>query len=214
VAWSLVATFDGAAYAPEVVEAIVDSFMVTGVPALVDPGPPDEELVALAAGAPRFEGALLPPYITGADPDVGLGASAPTVSGTDFDDRPTGIVHDGTPKAIVFMAHWCPHCQNEVPAVQAWLEETGGVDGVEIITVITAYAPSRGNWSPRDWLESEGWTPDVIRDDATGSIHTAYGAGGFPYWVFLDGEGTVALRWAGAIEVVNLEMIFEAMAAG
>jgi hypothetical protein len=47
----------------------------------------------------------------------------------------------------------------------------------------------------------------VIRDDSSDSIHTAYGSGGFPFWVFVNSDGSVALRVAGATTVENLESI-------
>ena len=47
----------------------------------------------------------------------------------------------------------------------------------------------------------------VIRDDSNNSIHGAYGSGGFPFWVFVNSDGTVAFRVAGATTVEELELI-------
>ncbi len=136
------------------------------------------------------------------------------MTGQDFADAAVSIDPDGTPTAVMFLAHWCGHCQAEVPRVQQWLETTGGVEGVDFVSVATAYDPARGNWSPQDWLEDEGWTVPIIRDDAASSIHTAYGAGGFPYWVFLNGDGTVAFRASGEMGIAQIEAFFLALAAG
>ena len=111
----------------------------------------DEERFAEAAGSPVITGSDLSLYNPEA-PDQSVGAIAPEVTGTDYNDQLVAIEHDGNPKAVLFLAHWCSHCQAEVPRVQTWLNETGGVPGVEIVSVATAYNPAQGNWSPEDWL--------------------------------------------------------------
>lgn len=135
------------------------------------------------------------------------GETAPTVIGQDFDGDEVRIENDGRAKAIVLLAHWCPHCQNEVPAVQAWLDAGGGVDGVDLYSISTAMDSNRDNYPPSEWLDGEGWTVPVIRDDSSNSVHTAYGSGGFPFWVFVNSDGTVAFRVAGATTVEELELI-------
>ncbi len=146
--------------------------------------------------------------------DPAFGQTGPTVSGVDFDDTPVSIEHDGTPKAIVFLAHWCGHCQNEVPAVQAWLDSTGGVPGVDVYSVTTSASSGQPNWPPSEWLDREGWTTPNIRDDSDSSTFVSYGGRAFPYWVFVDGEGTVVHRQAGRVEIPQLEAIMQSLAAG
>jgi len=158
-------------------------------------------------GDPQVSGqlSLMPPNarIDG----TAAGETAPVVIGQDFDGNEVRIENDGRAKAIVLLAHWCPHCQNEVPAVQAWLDSGGGVDGVDMYSISTAMASSRDNFPPSEWLDSEGWTVPVIRDDSSDSVHTAYGSGGFPFWVFVNSDGTVAVRVAGATTIAELELI-------
>ena len=162
-------------------------------------------------GEPVVEGALVPmPGNTRID-ESATGAPAPTVVGADFDGETVAIQNDGRAKAIVFLAHWCPHCQAEVPSVQAWLDTTEGVAGVDMYSVATDINASRGNYPPSAWLESEGWTVPVIRDDSTSTVFTAYGAGGFPFWVFTNSDGTVALRVAGEIPIGDLERIMNGL---
>ena len=115
------------------------------------------------------------------------------------------ITDDGTAKGIVFLAHWCPHCQEEVPRVQEWLDNGGGVDGVDLYSVSTAANSGRTNHPASDWLVREGWTTPLIVDDQSSSVLSAYGRGGFPYWVFLNADGTVALRTAGQLTIEQLE---------
>jgi thiol-disulfide isomerase/thioredoxin len=163
---------------------------------------PIEEVV----GSPQVDGALPPMGNSNVD-QTATGQEAPTVTGTDFEGEEVTITNDGRPKAIVFLAHWCPHCQAEVPSVQRWLNETGGVDGVDMYSVTTAVDPRRNNYPPQRWLEDEGWTVPIIRDNAASSVLTAHGNGGFPFWVFTNSDGTVALRVAGEIPINDLEEI-------
>ena len=160
-------------------------------------------------GEPQIRGAL-PPMPQQANIDQSAtGIDATTVTGEDFDNNTVVVGNDGRPKAIVFLAHWCPHCQAEVPSVQAWLDATGGVDGVDMYSIATAINSGRDNHPPSDWLENEGWTVPVIRDDQDSSVLRAYGNGGFPFWVFTNSDGTVALRVAGEIPIADLEEILQ-----
>ena len=145
--------------------------------------------------------------------DAALGQVAPEASGVDFDDSGVAISHDGTPKAVVFLAHWCNHCQAEVPEVQAWLDSGGGVPGVDMVSVTTSASSGQPNWPPSSWLEREGWTTPNIRDDSDSSLFEAYGGRSFPYWVFLNGDGTVALRQAGRVGTAQLQTIMEGLGA-
>ena len=170
------------------------------------PAVPIEEVV----GSPQIQGAL-PPMAGGGVDESATGVPAPTVVGEDFDGNQVAIQNDGRPKAIVFLAHWCGFCQAEVPEVQRWLNETGGVEGVDLYSVTTAVDNKRTNYPPSSWLEDEGWTVPIIRDDVRSSVLTAHGSGGFPFWVFTNSDGTVALRIAGNIPTDNLESIMSGL---
>ena len=76
------------------------------------------------------------------------GETSPTVIGQDFGGNEVRIENDGRAKAIVLIAHWCGFCQNEVPAVQAWLDAGGGVDGVDMYSIATDMDSSRDNFPP------------------------------------------------------------------
>ena len=139
------------------------------------------------------------------------GEISPTVVGADFEGNEVRIENDGRAKAIVFLAHWCPHCQNEVPAVQAWLDSGGGVENVDMYSVATAINSTRDNFPSSDWLNAEGWTVPLIVDDAESTVYRAHGSGGFPFWVFVNSDGTVAARVAGSTPVADLEQIMLAL---
>lgn len=160
-------------------------------------------------GDPTVSGDYLTPMPVGASVDTSAnGETIPGVVGEDFDGNTVTIdASDGRAKAVLFLAHWCPHCQAEVPRVQAWLDETGGDPDVDIYSVATSMNSAQGNYPPSSWLEGEGWTVPVIRDNQDNEVLLAYGAGGFPYWVFVHSDGTVATRTSGELEIAQLTAI-------
>ncbi|GBE25384.1 thiol-disulfide oxidoreductase [bacterium BMS3Bbin02] len=171
----------------------------------------DTSQEASETGAPVVSGSLVP-LQQGMTPsnDPAVGTKAPTVSGADFDDNAVEI-QPGTPTAVVFLAHWCPFCQAEVPAVQQWIDATGGVEGVDIVAVSTALDQTRGNYPPSKWLEREGWTSPIIVDDAESGAYRAFGGTAFPYWVFLDADGNVVQRRLGGVDTTELQAIMESL---
>lgn len=143
----------------------------------------------------QASGEALPRYAQGVDGAVG--ATAPEFSGQTLDGEPISVAPgDGTPKAIAFLAHWCPHCQNEMPTVVDWAEEGRLPDGVELIGVASGNDRNRPNFPPQDWFEREGW-PGATVVDGNNAISSSYGLSNYPYWVLVDGEGTVVQRWSG-----------------
>ncbi len=159
--------------------------------------------------APRVDGSALAPYGP-AGADGAVGQPAPDVQGAGFDGGPVSITNDGRPKVLLFLAHWCPHCQSEVPVVQAWVNGGGKPDGVDLYAIATAIDPSRPNYPPNAWLEREGWTSPVLVD-TTDVVRRAYGIGGVPFWVFVNSDGTVAQRISGSVARHELTPIFEAL---
>ena len=171
--------------------------------------PPSGTAVGTSAGAsmaiatPRITGTALPDF----DPrsaDPAVGRPAPEVEGVDFDGQPVAISADGRPKVMMFFAHWCPHCQDEVPLIQAWVNTGGVPDGVDLVTVATGIDPAAPNYPPDAWLEREGWTSPVI-GDSNNSVASAYGLTAFPFWVFVGPDGTVRSRAAGEMTITDLE---------
>ena len=47
--------------------------------------------------------------------DPARGAVAPVLKGFAFDGTPLTIAPTGKPMMVVFLAHWCSHCNAEVP---------------------------------------------------------------------------------------------------
>jgi len=129
--------------------------------------------------------------------DPAVGTQAPSVSGATFDGSPVSISADGRPKVIMFLAHWCPHCQAEVPRVQAWLDANGMPDDVGLVAVATGTSADRPNYPPGRWLRKEDWTVPTIVDDEAGVAGQAYGLSGFPFFVVVDANGKVVVRASG-----------------
>ncbi len=142
-------------------------------------------------------GDSLPVFAGDPASDSAIGLTAPDLTGQDFDGQEIAITDDGRPKVILFLAHWCPHCQREVPVVQTYAEEIGFPDTVDFYSVTTSYSPSQPNWPPSSWFEREGWTIPVIVDDPESTAYQWFGQGAFPYYVLIDPAGQVALRLSG-----------------
>jgi cytochrome c biogenesis protein CcmG, thiol:disulfide interchange protein DsbE len=163
-----------------------------------------------AAASGAISGDPLPHFVAGQD-DPAIGQPAPLVRGAAFDGTPVAIEANGKPKLIVFLAHWCPHCQREVPLVQEWLRTAGLPSDVEFLSVATSSDPSRPNYPPDAWLEREGWSVPVIVDDDD-RIAEAYGLSAFPYWAAVGGDGRVVGRLTGELPVSDIEAILDRLA--
>ena len=159
----------------------------------------------------EVEGVALPAFPEqGEDPAVGT--VAPTIVGRDFGgDRvevgPGGS--DGVPQAIWFVAHWCPHCQAEVPVIVE-LARAGSIpEGVSVVAVSTSVDASAPNYPPSAWLEREGWPYPVLTDDERGTAAQAYGVAGFPFLVVVDADGTVLARTSGELGADGIVALLE-----
>jgi len=169
---------------------------------------------SIGFGDPVVTGDPLPIFNpAAADPVVGL--TAPSAVGADWEDIEVKIEADGRAKIVVFLAHWCPHCQAEVPVVQTWLDEGNLPDDVDMYSVVTSTDRLRPNWPPQDWLEEEGWTVPALMDNEIGTVAVNYGMSGTPFYVVLDGDNNVIRRASGEIGTAGLNaLVAEAQAAG
>lgn len=157
---------------------------------------------SLEAAPVTVSGAVLPSFDTTQDVDLAVGLPAPQVVGVGFDGEPVSI-GDG-PALVVFVAHWCNHCQAEIPVLVDWVDNGGRLP---VHVVATAEAPQRGNHPASMWLSREGWQTPVLRDDASGSTLGAYGMAAFPAFVAVDSTGRVAGRNVGQVPVEALNRI-------
>ena len=154
---------------------------------------------------PRFEGS---------QPDPAAGVMAPRVLGTGFDGAKHSVrPGDGRSKVIAFFAHWCPHCQRELPRLTAWLAENDLPSGVDLVAVNTAVADDRDNYPPSAWFRDEGWSLPVLRDSPDNEIADGYGLYSFPYMVVLNGAGAVVVRVSGELSTTQWEALLATAAA-
>ena len=129
--------------------------------------------------------------------DSAIGRTAPTLTGQNFSGDPVEILNDGRAKAIYFVAHWCPHCQVEVPMLTELIANGDVPADMDIYLVSTSVESGATNYPPSAWLDGAGWPTPIIRDDNTSKALINFGAGGFPYAVYLNAGHQVVARAAG-----------------
>lgn len=145
-----------------------------------------------AFGTVAVAGGPLPPYEPGSDGAVGM--PAPSIQGDDYTFTP-----GQGPTVLVFLAHWCSHCRNEVPVLQAIVDEGLVPQGLSVVGVATSTNSTQVNYPPGAWLEREGWSSPLIFDDQRNTAATAYGVTSFPFWAVVGSDGVVSGRLAGEI---------------
>jgi thiol-disulfide isomerase/thioredoxin len=134
-----------------------------------------------------------------------IGAQAPDIGGSNFTGETTNVTKDGRGKALIFLAHWCPHCQAELPLLSDWVKDNAAnYSNVDFYAVATGSHPTRANYPPSEWiLKDEKWPAKVIVDNNTFDFAKAYGLGSYPYMVFLNGQNQVVTRTSGEIAMTD-----------
>ena len=155
------------------------------------------------------EGASLPPFQGDPSADTAVGLAPPTLEGKSFDGTPVSIIpNDGKAKLVVFFAHWCPHCQAEVPRIVQWSKEGKVPASVSVYGVATGTNEAAPNYPPSSWLQKVGWTYPTLADSAVQSSSAqaptwvaadAYGLPSYPYFVAIDTSGKVTARITGEL---------------
>jgi cytochrome c biogenesis protein CcmG/thiol:disulfide interchange protein DsbE len=163
------------------------------------------------------DGTPLPKYdssYSGTRKDPAIGETIPTLTGVSvFDGKPVTVQPNGKPQMVVFVAHWCPHCQAEVPRLVE-LAKDGTFDGVDVTAVATGTTPEAPNYPPSTWLKDEQWPFPVLADSQQGTAATAYGISAYPYFVLVNADGTVAARASGEVPPDQIKANVEALKAG
>ena len=145
--------------------------------------------------------------------DTAIGLPAPVVSGKGFTGTEITTDGAGTPTLLVFLAHWCPHCQREVPLLVEWEKDGKTPTGVDVIAVATGTDPANPNFPPSEWLAREEFPAlwPVIADSADKKAANAFGLSGYPYFVLVDAQGNVFKRLSGEIPMDELTAIIDQM---
>jgi hypothetical protein len=139
--------------------------------------------------------------------DPAVGQAVPTLTGQAFDGTPVVVGATGGPQIVAFVAHWCPHCQKEVPLLQRWRTDASLPADVDWTTVSTGVEPSGPNFPPSAWLADVGWTAPVLADSADSTAAVAWGLRAFPYLVAVRADGTVAARGVGELTLAQVQQL-------
>ena len=143
---------------------LIGAIVVAGILAVVltSGGDDDNDTVVAGPGeagesaAVTVTGEPLPIFEETRD-DPAVGEAAPILAGSNFAGDPVTIPSaDGNAKAIFFVAHWCPHCRDEIPRLSEWLKTHDLPAGVEIDIVSTRVNESPVNYPPSAWLAARG----------------------------------------------------------
>ena len=144
--------------------------------------------------------------------DSTIGLTAPTLNGYAFDGSNLSVTPgDGKPYMLVFLAHWCPHCNREIPRLIEW-QASGAIPAdLQIIGVSTAVASDRPNYPPSQWLVAKGWPWPVMVDSEAMDAAEAYGVSGYPFFALVGADGKVKVRGSGELEIDQLNQIVDAV---
>jgi thiol-disulfide isomerase/thioredoxin len=195
-----------------IVAAVAAVLLVAAVAAIALSGSSPASSLAEPARSPlSISGGALPVF-TDATSDAAIGQAVPTLSGIGIDGSPLSIGPSDGPMAIVVLAHWCSYCQAEVPELVSFIGASGMPEGVEIVALTTSIDPARPNYPPSAWFQRERWTVPTLIDDASNRGLSALGMTSFPAFVFVDGDGRVVHRHAGALGADAFGEIVERLA--
>jgi thiol-disulfide isomerase/thioredoxin len=157
----------------------------------------------LSGNLPQFEG-------TSNDVAVLAQMEMPEISGPEYysGEQVTYTAgSDGKAHVWLVWAHWCPHCQAELPDLNAWWPENAArYPDIDLATVTTAIDDSRGN-PLEQYLDTQQFSFPVIVDES-GQVAAKFGTNAFPFWVLTDTDGKVVFRIAGELGIDNVEQIF------
>jgi cytochrome c biogenesis protein CcmG/thiol:disulfide interchange protein DsbE len=179
--------------------------------AATDPqGKGSTALLGAVSQSVSVSGAALPPMPQGGQ-DKAIGTKIPSVNGFAANNTPISIAA-GKPMLIVGFAHWCPHCQAEVPLLVKWRESGVIPAEVSVIGISTAVDEAKGNFPPGSWLTAQQWSDPVLVDSEDSEAFAALGGSSFPYLLAVNAEGTVVGRFSGeAPESVVADLVAKAI---
>ena len=183
------------------VVAFLSANETSDVPSLEDvAGPVQVEGQAIAVPLPEEAGT----------PDPAVGLPSPRIEALDYDDRPFVIGEPGRAQVLVFLAHWCPVCDQELPTLRSIVAADGVPDEVDLVFVTTGLDPGRPNWPPQRWLDDAGLGGvTTVRDDVGDPLMRAYGLRAYPAWAVIDREGTVVARRQGLLPAVGVAQLLD-----
>lgn len=156
------------------------------------------------------------PQLPESGKDPATGDTIPTVDGENFAGAPVTITPNGKAQMVVFLAHWCPHCNREAPKLAAYLQQHGGVPaGVTLTIVPTGSSAQAPNWPPSQWVKTMGLgSVTTLVDDQAQTAASAFGLSAYPFIVSVDAQGNVVDRRSGEQADGFFARAFQALASG
>jgi thiol-disulfide isomerase/thioredoxin len=147
--------------------------------------------------------------------DPAVGTPAPVLTGVDYEGNSVRIdaAADG-PTMVVILAHWCPHCNAEIPNLNALRDQGLIPEEVNVVAISSAVNPDRANFPPDTWLTDMDWTWPVLADgiDLEQQVFVgsdAFGVSGVPFTTLIGSDGNVAARWAGERDTAETLYLLE-----
>ena len=104
------------------------------------------------------------------------------------------LVRDATSATVwvmLFVQHWCPHCDGAVRAMTVW-----SASKPEVRSTVVAFntQPWKQNYPPSDWLQSLGWRGEIVLDNAENDLARYFGVDRSPTFVVVGNDNRVRLR--------------------
>ncbi len=142
----------------------------------------------------------LPGLDTVGDTDIAIGTPVPVIAGATFDGNSVtvGGPTDG-PTMYVFLAHWCPHCNDEIPELIELKNRDGLPADMNVLAVSTGVETTAPNYPPSEWMLEKRWPSEwpVMADSVASESFVAHGGTGFPYLMIVDADGNLLARDSG-----------------
>lgn len=153
-------------------------------------------------GEVTVSGKNLTPYAPGVDESVG--EFVPDVTAQSFLDGSEVKLEAGQARVLVFAAHWCQYCQEELPSIKSWFSANELPSDVEVVVVQSSVRPNSNNYPPSKWFSTLDWPTTVVSDDNKGTFLKAYGISGFPVVVGVHADGSLAVRGMGFAQTLEI----------
>jgi thiol-disulfide isomerase/thioredoxin len=168
-------------------------------------------------GTVTISGTTLPRFVDSSS-DPAVGDTIPTVKGENFAGDPVTISPTtGKAQMVVFLAHWCPHCNREAPRLDAYLKANQGKTpaNVDLTIVPTGSTDKAPNWPPSQWVVQMGLSSvNTLVDDKEQTAAAAFGLSSYPFIVMVDKDGKVVERRAGEQQDGFFDKAFTALSEG
>lgn len=137
--------------------------------------------------------------------DPAIHQTIPTFTAQDFSGVSHTVRPGNGPYMLVFAAHWCPHCQKELPDLVAMKKNKKIPADVDMIVIATSTSSERPNYPPSSWLKDMPWPGLSVADTRDGAIAQAFGLTGYPYIIYIADDGSVQARTQGEQEDIDVQ---------